>query len=107
MTIIEQPTPTREAICPDWCAGHNDEAFQSWEIETATGRPIRNHSSNRGAVVSNTVVDLFAEETIDGLRPATVSVFTDCTGDDELTPAQARQLAAALLDAADVIEGRQ
>lgn len=93
-----------EAICPPWCLGHQGN-YQGWETLCEGGGQVRDHSEH-GTYVSNVNVMLVQSEHEDHtLEPSVVAVYVerDC---DDLTPAQARELAAALVSAAERAEVR-
>ena len=101
MTTATTHRPTK-AICPPWCLGHDDR-YQDWED---VGRHcVRDHAEH-GTFVSNVNVMLVQRENEDHtLEPSVVAVYVerDC---DDLTPAQARELASALVSAAERAEAR-
>lgn len=90
--VLEMHGPI--APCPAWCeeAGHH-----MWDEETALGRKTRWHIAEYGSVA---MMALECEGERMGLPH--VEVTEDACGD--LSPAAARQLALALLDAADAVE---
>lgn len=112
-------TPERrtEAVCPPWCAGHDDEAYQLWD-EHGRGHGIyRNHASTSEYLqndwtdptdpdprpVPEVGVALFTMEPLgEKLLPAGVRLYAE--GDVVLTPAAARRLADLILRAADRAE---
>ena len=101
MTAQQIHRPT-EAICPPWCLGH-DGRYQGWE--TMDSGQVRDHAEH-GTFVANVNVMLVQRENEDHtLEPTVVAVYVerDC---DDLTPAQARELAAALVSAAERAEAR-
>jgi hypothetical protein len=94
--------PTTAFACPDWCDQPPNETF---DIETATGQPMRTHERvvERG---DGFTVWLTAKERITPtghvLEPVLIGCDTaDFDGLSELTPAQVRDVAAVLVRAAD------
>lgn len=103
-TKTHRPT---EAICPPWCSGHNTTGWQSWEDASTPdeARMMRTHASSSGEVAGHVGVELYVEEHFPSRAMSRPKVTLYTSNDDEdLTPEQARQVAAALLEAADRIE---
>lgn len=108
MTTVESPTRKRDAACPPWCSGH-EAGWLPWEWDIEAGRNTRDHASptfsapELADICVN--VELIAEENPeDGVQAAEVALYADC---ERLTASEARQLAAALLEAASVLEDAQ
>jgi hypothetical protein len=88
--------------CPSWCDSPPNEGF---DIEIATGQPMRTHEHvvERG---DGFTVWITAKERITATGPVLEPVLIGCDaagfdGLSELTPARARDLAAVLVRAAD------
>ncbi len=97
--------------CPPWCAGHDGRGYQSWE-DHSDGQQARTHASESVPIVNRMrdgrreelAVDVSQNEhSIAGMSAAVVDLYA---GGDlvELSPAEARRTAAALLEAADRAE---
>lgn len=101
MTTTQNHRPT-EAICPPWCNGHDGE-YQGWEdVDPGQLREHGGFDINIGAAHAY----LNQTENEDhSLKPSQIDVYVD-RDTAELTPAQAREFARALLDAADWAEER-
>jgi hypothetical protein len=93
-----------ETICPPWCEGHDDR-YQPWEERCADGRWQRDHAE-RGVTIGGAQTLLSQiEDQEHELAAPTVALYVD---DDvaELSPAQARELAAVLVEKAAQAEAR-
>lgn len=102
MTTATTQRPT-EAICPPWCAGH-DRLFNPWEVTRANERE-RAHDSVTTTVAGNNFALTQYEGPNSSMGPVRISTWVDSNNED-LTPAQARELASALLSAAERAEAR-
>ena len=107
ITTMTHPEHVKLDICPPWCAGHTAR-YQPWD--DFEDRQERAHASESVVFKPATAlphediaVELVRrEDALAGLQPAQVSLYaTSCM---DLTPAEARQIAAALLAAADRAE---
>lgn len=96
----------KEAICPPWCAGHDDR-YQAWQDRTDGGQ-LRNHGDHGHHVAGDVWVGVVAEENErHTLSEAIVELLVDAVGGGaniDLTPGQAREVAVLLVNAADTIE---
>jgi hypothetical protein len=113
---LNRPTRKRDTICPAWCqlpAGH--VAGSCVTGETTHMRLIAEiHLGEidgiRAAVGQSLRVEVEAFADLDGREyPPTIRLTPACTigphpDADDLTPAEARQLAGALLEAARIAE---
>ena len=101
VTTATTQRPT-EAICPPWCSGHGG-TYQGWE--NADPGQLREHS---GFEINIGAAHAYLNQTENedhSLRPSQVDLYVD-HDTAGLTPAQAREFARALLDAADWAEER-
>lgn len=98
------PSTTRKyrptlPICPAWCEGH-DELFQPWEQSIRDLLPERQHNG-LFAEVGDAELALGQVESMGGMQEAYVQLYLNREG--RLTRTEARQLAAALLAAAETL----
>ena len=96
-----------EAIGPPWCEGHVG-GYQGWETRADDGGgQIRDHGEHGHRVSNATVTVTQTESDNHALSSPIVELFVDgvhnCDVAD-LTPAQARELAAVLVSAAERAE---
>jgi hypothetical protein len=101
MTTTQNHRPT-ESICPPWCTGHAG-SYQGWETRIDNGRQIREHSGGEIHVGAAHAYLNRTESEGHSLTPAQIDVYVD-QDTAELTPAQAREFAQALLAAAERAE---
>lgn len=94
----------REAVCPPWCLGHDDDGYQPWETRTADGVRERSHC-DYGTIIGGVYVGLSqTENEATGMQPARVEV----TADDmnlfhELNEVEAHDLGMALCRASNLL----
>jgi len=108
---------TTENICPPGCMGHVGTGYERDWAEGTKVRPVPSDSPfagtrifrdhcDHGVLVDNVNVMLVQRENQGGyLEPSVVAVSLDLDSTD-LTPAQAREIAAALISAAEQAEAR-
>lgn len=94
-----------EPVCPPWCAGHDDR-YQAWETDRSGRRVFRFHSNGGQEVAGFAGVSVVSEETEHGVEAGEVALWLQ-SEEQRLTPADARRVAAALLNAADDVEAHQ
>lgn len=111
-TTAERPnqfrlSPPTAVPCPDWCG---DDLGHSYVSERQVdGAEMRSHSrtfgdSKAGADVMQDVVWWEGQESPDGPACIRVWIGGNSHESDITTPEQARRLAAALMEAADLLE---
>lgn len=83
-----------EPVCPPWCESHL-EGYQAWEED------VRSHD---GRVTTVADIEVSVQQTEDRQRMHTPCVEVYVNRDGLLTRTQARELAQALLQAADTVE---
>jgi hypothetical protein len=83
--------------CPSWCEMEHGHRYHSYDPET--GQEIRNHGRRLSEHVDLTLEEWSGEPLFS--RPIVLMVSVD---PDDMTAAQARELAAELLDAADELD---
>ncbi|WP_040336790.1 DUF6907 domain-containing protein [Candidatus Blastococcus massiliensis] len=113
MSNATDPDATDAHPCPPWCDYQLGCHLDEWDIETATGLPIRFHETTVTPAADAPVwAYLFAEERIrDGARQlgapmvaAGVDEFQDGKPVAGLTAQEARTFAGLLLAAADLAD---
>lgn len=99
--VCKYARPT-EATCPAWCQGHEGK-FQAWEELTSGLGSIRSHYSPATSVGPVEVMYGSEEHDGQGMKSGRVDINV---GDDGaiLSPADAREVARLLVEAADRIE---
>ena len=110
MTLEAPPDARREAICPPFCMGHNTTTWLPWEQERATGDQVRSHVLEFG-LHGGVNIYLLQDERRTGLdgRPVIRMLLDNPIADgfDDMNPTEAREVAAALIAAAEVLEAAQ
>ena len=106
-TTIDRPVEVR---CPPWCAGHQGN-YQGWEERADGSRFLRDHAEVSAHEVGGVAVALTqVQDARAGFLPPFIDLYVDEIGGGvarQLSAAQARDLAAALLSAADRLEANQ
>lgn len=102
-TTLTTPRTT-EPICPPWCAGHDGQGHQDWEL--ANGRTWeRSHAEAEGVTVGPVRVTLDQIQHPDGMSAPVVVVYADdLQSSPDLTPTQVRELTRVLAEAAERAE---
>lgn len=86
--------------CPPWCMGDQGHPFDSL---THDGRPVRTHYKRVAQFADDCLVEVVADEIRYGEKTE-FGMPLIVLGNIELMASQARQAAAALLNAADALD---
>jgi hypothetical protein len=102
--MTDTSTPATTFACPDWCDRVDCDSF---DIETATGQPVRAHehviTGDDGLFVAVTAKERLTPA---GLVAEPVAIFANAGGFDgmrEMTPRQALDLRKALKKALELV----
>ena len=112
MTTTTHPERVALPVCPPWCAGHDGVGYQPRD-DLTDGRQERAHASEGVAFKpadarphEDLCVELLQrEDSLTGMQDPQVSLYAASRMD--LTSAEARLVAAALLEAADRAEANR
>lgn len=100
-TTMNHPERVKLQQCPPWCAGHN-ELYQAWEDYGSTQQ--RSHSSEDVRLARSVAVGVVRLEDWSGrMGDPTIELYL-ANDREDLTPAEARRVAAALLEAVERVE---